>query len=142
MSHTHDTHPTSATDPRYLKALGRDEKPAVVVGFTQGLDIPVIGLTGTVSGLLLVSILVGTHGWYLKVSAEEQALKSGNPSGAALTVDGRTTNSIRKEQNEALAKYAVINKDQGIVRLPIDQAMKQFVASGGTARAVFPPAAK
>jgi hypothetical protein len=141
MSHSHETTPHSPTDPRYLKALGRDEKPAAA-GFTQGLDFAVIGLTGTVSGLLLVSILVATHGWYLKVSAEEQAMKGGNPSGAALTVDGRTTNSIRQEQKEALSKYAVVNKDLGIVRLPIDQAMKQFVASGGTACAVVPPPAK
>ena len=140
MSHSQDIH----TDPRYLKALGRDQAhaPSETVGFTQGLDIPVILLTGIISGILVLSILVATHGWYLKVASEQYLIKEGNPSGAALTWDNQSTQSIRNSQKEALSKYTVVNKDAGIVTIPIDEAMKAFVESGGTVKAVLPPAAK
>jgi hypothetical protein len=99
--------------------------PAV---FVEGLDYDHrdarAGLIAAVSGailVLLVVMIVGVY-WLYVVTYEkiDQQVYSGAPSKELL--------AIREREEENLHRYSFIDKEKGVVRIPIDKAMEILAA--------------
>lgn len=91
------------------------------------INIPLLVTITAVSALLLIVVLVGVHAFYLyEVDLETQA-KWG---------PGKVTYSqvhdLKAAQTAALnAPPKWVDRDKGIVAIPIDQAMELIVKNGG-----------
>ncbi len=76
-----------------------------------------IAIVSLVSILVLVVFVVGVY-WFYTVTYEqvEQDQYSGVPSKELI--------AIREREDEQLHRYGYINRDKGIVRLPVERAMQ------------------
>jgi len=96
--------------------------------FVEGIDYDHrdarAGLIAAVSGailVLLVTMIVGVY-WLYVVTYEkiDQQVYSGAPSKELL--------AIRDREEENLHRYSFIDKEKGVVRIPIDKAMEILAA--------------
>ena len=96
--------------------------------FVEGIDYDHrdarAGLIAAVSGailVLLVAMIVGVY-WLYVVTYEriDQQVYSGAPSKELL--------AIREREEENLHRYSFIDKEKGVVRIPIDKAMEILAA--------------
>lgn len=96
----------------------------MAMGFNIDVDVPKVTTIGVVSVLLLVVILVGTHGFYLMYDRAEFAAKH-FPATSPL-VDQTTAASAKN-----LHGYGWVNPEQSAVRIPIDRAMQVMAGNRG-----------
>lgn len=88
------------------------------------VNVPKMVLVGTVSVLLLAIILIGTHGYFLKLEKETFAAKNYDATHPQL-------DEVNKAANLALHSYKWVDKNSGTVQLPIDEAIKVMAATKG-----------
>ena len=91
------------------------------------------GLIAAVSGgilALLVVMIIGVY-WLYVVAYEriDQQVYSGAPS--------RELMAIREREEENLHRYSFIDKDKGVVRIPIDRAMDILAADFAAGRITY-----
>ncbi len=82
----------------------------------QGLNVPAILTTGIVGTILTMAVVEGVRAYYNYYTKIEQA-------NSWELVRTRTADVLKAEQKK--------NISVEMTSLPIDQAMQQFVASGG-----------
>jgi hypothetical protein len=112
-------------------------------------DIDIAGIFKFTAGLIVVAALVHVAIWFMFVSFEATAaradvrspLRSGDevrvPPEPRLQVEPRQDLSAYREREAALLHgYRWVDKAAGVVRIPIDEAMKRVVESGVPTRSV------
>jgi len=76
---------------------------------------------GIVSGLLLLLVIFGLQLLYYRMAGREAEIKTGDPAAAAA--------ALRAEQEGLLeGGYRWIDREKGIVALPIERAMERVAA--------------
>lgn len=99
---------------------------AAVAGFLAFVAITMIGLF-----------------FYLRVAAPgalRQATESHFPAPALQKNPRNNLKRVEREQRMALSSYGWIDRSKGLVRIPIDEAMRMIVARGDRAYAPDPSA--
>jgi hypothetical protein len=83
-------------------------------------------LVGIVSVILLVVVGVGLSALFLGMQETEAERKAGEQGP-------RQLRRIREEQRRSLEEYRYVDKEKGIVSIPIERAMEEVVreAAGG-----------
>lgn len=85
----------------------------------EGLNTPKIALTGAVFVLFVATLVVALTALFMKVSQDEEERK-------ALAPPREYTNLVIQQQSD-LNDYAWVDRNKGIVRIPIDRAMELTV---------------
>ena len=104
----------------------------------QEVNAPLILTIGVVSGVLLLILMLGTHTWFLFEEQTEVSVKSEQITPLSMQ-------NLIREQRTNLTAYRWANPEKTAVQIPIEDAMKQIVQSGGKLPATRPatvPAAK
>jgi hypothetical protein len=96
----------------------------MAMGFNIDVDVPKVVTIGAVSVIILVVILAGTHGYYLKYDRGEFAAKY-YPATSPLVDD---TNKLAAERLHA---YRWANEQKSAAAIPIDTAIKIMVQTKG-----------
>ena len=97
----------------------------------QEVNAPLILTVGVVSGVLLVILMLGTHAWFLFEEQTEVRVKSEQVTPMSLQ-------NLIHEQRTNLAAYRWANAEKTVVQIPIEDAMKQIVQTGGKLPATRP----
>ena len=84
---------------------------------TEDLDAPLIGVIGIISALVVFVIIVGLLAWFNHVRDDELQRK-------VISQPSEEISTLRAHQQSILNSYRVIDRDKGIVAIPIDLAMK------------------
>jgi hypothetical protein len=92
--------------------------------YTIDVDVPKVVTIGIVSVLLLVVILVGTQGYFLKFQHEEFAAKNFNAPNPLLE-------QVNRASAERMHAYRWVNPERTAVAIPIDSAIAAMAASKG-----------
>jgi hypothetical protein len=112
-------------------------------------DINVRAILGTGAALIVLAVVIGAVVWALfaflsnreaQGAMTEFPLASGQaqrlPPEPRLQTDPREDlRALRQSEDNALQSYGWIDKDAGVVRIPIDQAMKLTLERGLPVRA-------
>lgn len=89
------------------------------------INTPLLVTITTISSLLLVIVLLGVHAWYLfEVDTQTKQTWKG--------VTYKQVYELKQEQRTALAappRWA--DRDQGTVKIPIEQAIDLVASNGG-----------
>lgn len=93
----------------------------------QNLKTSTIALAGFVSAVLTFVVIVAVQVLYLQVEASLDA------SSQEQSIASRTDQLIA-EQEGRLASYAWIDREQGLVQIPIEQAMELTLAEASEKR--------
>lgn len=101
------------------------------MAYKQEVNIPLIVTIGIVSAILLIVVILGMEAWF---KSEEQAQfeieAAANPN--------QTLERLRDDQLSNINAYHWVNRDKGLVTIPIADAMKQIVAANGKLPATQP----
>jgi hypothetical protein len=102
-------------------------------GETERNDINVssIVVIGLVSVILLVVIVVGTQAYFYNAQDQEVFRKDVSQPSWQL-------NNLLLQQQAELGGYKMVDRDKGVVAIPIDVAMKRFVQRQATQPASAP----
>jgi hypothetical protein len=107
------------------------------VAFKQEINVPLVVTIGAVSGFFLIVLVIGVQAWYLSEEQAEIAAK------AAAAAPVEPLHSLKTDQLARLnAPAHWVDQNTGIVAVPIDQAEKLFVMSGGNIPTTTQPTAK
>ena len=90
-----------------------------------------IMVIGAVSGFLVIVLVVGAQGWFLQEVHEATASKWEDTPVLWLT-------DLRAAQRERINTYRWVDRQKQIVAIPIDEAMKLLIATGGKAATTLP----
>jgi hypothetical protein len=92
------------------------------------INTPLLVTIGTISGLLLLVVLLGVHAWYLyEVDLETQA-KWNDPT----KVVNERVHDLKAEQTADLnGTPRWSDREKGTIKIPITQAMQVIASSGG-----------
>lgn len=93
-------------------------------GFSIDVDVPKVVTIGVVSVLVLVVVLVGTHGYYLKYEREEFAAKNYDAANPLL-------DQVNKASAEHLGTYRWVNPERSGAGIPIDLAVRVAAQAKG-----------
>lgn len=88
------------------------------------VNVPKMVLVGAVSVLLLAIILIGTHGYFLKLEKETFAAKNFDAVHPQL-------DEVNRVANLNLHSFKWVDKNSGTVQLPIDDAIKVMAETRG-----------
>ncbi len=94
------------------------------MAYTIDVNVPKVALVGTVSVILLAVILLGTHGYFLKLEHDEFTAKN---YSVAYPLKAEAEGLAGKH----LHQYRLVEGSPGTVQIPIDQAMKIMAATKG-----------
>jgi len=78
-------------------------------------------MIGIVSSIVLLVIVVGTQAWFY--SAYEQTYQERN-----VEVSNRWLQTVQNEQLEVLNSYGMTNREAGLARVPISEAIDLWVS--------------
>lgn len=117
---------------------------------TSDLDARVAGLFGAVLMTAILALMATTY-WIYEFSTSRQAARYPAVSPLAYTREAtpeprlqvnapRELRELRRAEDAALHGYAWIDKDRGLVRIPIDRAIEILAQRGLPARAQVRPA--
>jgi hypothetical protein len=105
------------------------ERPIDPIPGPEAHDDPAAMMTvvvGVVSVVLIVVLLLGLEALYNRTVDDENLRKVVDRAPAELT-------RVRAEQQERLSGYRWIDRQHGVVAIPIDRAIDLVVAEQGTA---------
>ncbi|MBM3328347.1 MAG: hypothetical protein FJY67_02600 [Calditrichaeota bacterium] len=102
------------TEPHPDAAPGYERRDANVLKLT---------LTGIISALILIGMLVGLNEFF-RTAQEELHYE------VALKPQSSTLRSLRAKEMEALTTYGVVDSARGLYRIPIERAMQLLAAEG------------
>ena len=88
------------------------------------VNVPKLVMVGAASTLLLAIVLLGVHGYYLKVEQDEFSAKYYFAQQPLL-------DSVRQSSDPHLHSYRWIDRNSQTVQLPIDRAIKVMAESKG-----------
>src|SRR4051812_39472780 len=88
------------------------------------INVPLLATIGAISSLLLVTILLGVHAWYLWEVQTEFNSKWANATNQRVV-------ELKTSQLGHLDGYGRADAAKGTYRMPIGDAKKAIVASGG-----------
>jgi hypothetical protein len=88
------------------------------------VNVPKLLTIGVVSTLLLVVVLLGAHGYFLKAQRQEFAAKWHDAPNPTLL-------ELEKRAGEQLHTFRWIDQKTGTVQLPIDHAIRIMAATKG-----------
>jgi hypothetical protein len=89
--------------------------------FSQGLDMPMLAVTGIVGAVLVYVSVVGTQAYYdAGVQAEEQT--------KLIDVRYDALEDLREQQGKDLARVHWVDAEAGIATIPIDQGIQQVIS--------------
>ena len=84
------------------------------------INVPVVFTTGLISALLLFVIVVGIQAWFYHELNRENREKVYGQRNEQLE-------ALRDQQEANLTTYRWLDREQGRVAMPIEQAMKIYV---------------
>ncbi len=87
---------------------------------TADLDIPMIVTIGAVSVAITVALILAVQALYYRSARVEHELK-------VIAAGASTSDSRIAEQKAQLTRYGWLDRQQGKVTIPIDQAMRLVV---------------
>ncbi len=90
----------------------------------QDVNAPLLGTIGAVGILLILIVIIGLQAWFHAEQNHEIARKFDNTPVAWLQ-------SLKMEQEHRLQTGRWVNRDKGVVQIPIDQAMDLIVKEHG-----------
>jgi hypothetical protein len=95
-----------------------------VAAFKSEIDVPLIVTVGVISFILVVVLIVGTEAWYdSEAQAEFNFEADAYPNTELL--------SLKAGQLANINSYRWVDQKKGIVAIPIEDAIKIMVQSGG-----------
>ena len=93
-----------------------------------------IGAIGVVLAMILVIIIIAVAallaGFPIAASDVERRLTTAMPEPALQTDPAQDLAKLRAREDQALNTYYWIDRDKGIVHVPIDQAIREVIARG------------
>jgi len=95
------------------------------------VDVAKLVVIGACSVLILTVILLGTHGYYLKVANEQHALKFNDSVSPLVKL-------VNEKAELNLNKYYLLDQATGTAQLPIDRAIEVMAANKGVAPTTQP----
>jgi hypothetical protein len=133
--HTEPSHPPNNPEIRYEKTDAH-ARPLYQFLFW----ISVITLVTAVFAML---VLRGLEAWREKASARatmaEDQTRDLRPAPRLQTQEPKDLAAFRKEEAEILSSYGVVDKEKGVYRIPIEEAMKLTLERGLPAVGDAPP---
>jgi hypothetical protein len=107
----------------------RDARFSNVFMFGFGMIVLVV-----MAGIVIAAVVYKMTGWFeneLPPPPQFQAQTNELPPQPRIEVQGRRDlNEFRAAEEQQLNSYGWVNKDQGIIRIPIDQAMRIIAEKG------------
>ncbi len=124
--HTPSGHPSNP-DVRYEKT---DAHPRPLYQFLFWISVVCIA-----AALFSWGVLAGLEKWRdaastRAVMAPSQDVNRQPPTPRLQTREALDLAAFKREENEILSTYGVVDRDQGIYRIPIEEAIKLTVARG------------
>lgn len=98
----------------------------------DGLNTPAIALTGVVSTLVVFAVILLIMAWFHSIQNEETYRKQVLPPSEDL-------NRLVFEQQASLSHYRWVDREQGVVAIPIERAMDLVVRELGAASSTDTP---
>ncbi len=90
----------------------------------QEANVPLLLTIGTISGFLVIVLVIGIQAWFLREVQTEVAQKWDTPPIQPLT-------NQRQEQLHRISAYRVIDAGKNQVAIPINDAIEMIVAQQG-----------
>lgn len=87
----------------------------------------VTGVVGALAGLALFSTVLGIMFWTRKPPAVAPKGPEGRPAQEVLQ-------EVRSQHEQELSSYGWVDKEKGVVRIPIERAMELLIAESSSAR--------
>jgi hypothetical protein len=94
------------------------------VAFKQEVNVPLIVTIGVVSCILVIVLIVGTEAWYDSEAQAEFNYEADQFPNTSLL-------SLKAGQLANINSYHWVDQKKGIVAIPIDDAIKIMVQTGG-----------
>jgi hypothetical protein len=104
---------------------------ASAVANKQGVKIDHILVIGAVAGFILLVLVIGVQGWFLDELHQETARKWDDTPIQWLA-------DLRAGQQQKIGSYRWVDRQKQTVAIPIEEAMKLLIASGGKLPATQP----
>lgn len=90
----------------------------------QGMNVPAILTVGVAGVLVIGCAMILMEGWFF--SLEDKTIQEKYANAPILPLD-----DIRAKQDKHIDRYAWVDKEKNIVAIPIEDAMKELVRTGG-----------
>ena len=134
LHHPHPTHPAHAADNPEVRHEESDVNIRGVLMFGAGLTVAAIVISLVVGGLfkyLDIREARQAAPEYPLAAAQENRLP---PEPRLQTNPRQDLADLRVREDEALAGYSWVDRNAGIVRIPIDEAIRKTLERGLPAR--------
>ena len=102
--------------------------------FKQEVNVPLLITIGIISAVLLLVATFGVQAWYANAEQTEEAIKAEDAPASDYV-------QLRQSQATALNQFGWADKSKGIVRIPIDDAMRIIVQNNGALPSTQPSGA-
>ena len=89
------------------------------------VNIAMLATCGIVGGVVLIVLIIGLQAWFHHAHNVEYERKVVSQPYVELK-------SLQAKQLEQLHSYRLIDKDKGVVQIPIDLAIDRYLARRGT----------
>lgn len=95
------------------------------MAFKQEVNVPLILTIGVISGVMVLVLVIGTQAWY-----QDEEIEQSNLVNSQYPIS-RSVDELKLQQTEAINTYAWVDKQKGVVAIPIDKAMDILVRDKG-----------
>jgi hypothetical protein len=103
-----------------------------IVALKQEVNVPLIVTIGIVSTVVVIVLIIGTEAWYdSEAEAQFAQANAEYRDFQSPDLNHQTLLQLKQGQVANLNSYRWVDKNKGIVTMPIEDAIKLMVQTGG-----------